>query len=196
MNDKKIVSECKKIMESISSQYNCNVYADKSAVPCKYVFKECLIANNQCVEKHSSYDFVEIGFKLKVDLCPENMKKETAKFNILQPIPTFKDGPYEVITLSSETIAVYCLWGAYKLNGMVDQDGSDIEWRKYTPGDVIVGEPQVRIEPIKKPSDGKVGSSVYIKLLRCDLVEYSSNVLQLERFLSKYCPVKLEKAKE
>ena len=65
------------------------------------------------------------------------------------------------------------------------------EWRRYSPGDQIIGQPKVLGEVIELPYAGAVGTTMTIKILRKDIVENLLNILHIERFMSKYAPKKI-----
>lgn len=192
LDNRTILQNCDAIIESIKNQYHCTYNLEGDFISSFYLDDRSIGKTGD----RTSYDpvhyqrnlFINITFNLKTDLLPEDVKDVTAKFIITQPVKSWKDGPYQVITLKPEMVDAYYIWAKYP---MIENLLTAYMWKKYTPGDKIIGEPEVRKETITKSSTGKVGSSITFKILRSDLVEHPLNVLRLERFLAKYCPLKV-----
>lgn len=162
-----IVKVGQQIIDSIKSQYNCEI-RDDSSIP-GYKYDDNII--------------IQILFETKIDLL--DIDSEASKFTITLPRSMDTHSPYKILKYHDERVPVFYIWAKY-------HDDERHGWRKYTLGDKIIGEPEVRKEYISKPSTGKAGSVVEIKLLRCDLVDRPLNLLHLERFLAKYCPLKVK----
>ena len=188
---------CDAIVLSIQAQYDCTFDKSNPSISCFYMNDHTDPGQYgvYCDSVHygRSY-FVAMTFTLKTDLSPEDVKVEASKFTITQPSKSWKDGPYEVIIPITETVDAYYIWARYE--SLLSDVGACFTRRKYTPGNKIVGEPEVRKETMTKPFTGKAGSTIMFKILRSDLVGHPLNILHLERFLAKYCPLKPEKAKE
>ena len=198
MNNQTIMKNCDDIIISIKDRYDCAFYLENDFIDCFYLAEPgsgktgdrgfCDLVSCQ------REVFITMSFKLKIDLLPEDVKVEASKFTITQPTKSWKDGPYEVIIHTPETITSYYIWAKYQETKKSDCSNPLESWKKYTPGDEIIGEPIIRKETTYKSPTGKTGTTIMFKILRPDLVEHPINILHLERFLAKYCPLKLEKS--
>ena len=186
---KNIIKGCDQIRDAILAKYDCEAKFEEGLY-CSYRCTSTV--SHSCIKPNDPrYIIMKITFKLKCDLLPENVNNEVDKFNITRPHPTHVCGQYYIITLQPETIDSYFMWAKYRIVSYDLSNSFDV-WKKYTPGDKIVGEPEVRKETMTKPSTGKIGSIITFNIRRFDMVEPPLNALQLERFLAKYCPTKLE----
>lgn len=178
MDGQDVVGQCDKIVDQIKSQYDCKLEPGYFIDSC-YIFGK---TTNFVTFQEKLWTFITLSFKIRVNISDDDLRMEIAKFDIKKPSDQHMT-PYRVLSLRDEEVTSYYIWAWYR-------NGESLTWRKYTVGDRIIGDPQVRKEVNLVQSTGKAGSIMAFKMLRSDLIEKPLNILYLERFMNKYAVLK------